>query len=177
MSVFGIVRVRRRPDSLAPLLLRAGSDLSFLLSCALLAASLVSFVPAPGDVLRTLRLAMLWFGVPALAAAMTLAASAAHRMSRDLDLRELHRLRERLYFVAALGVTVLLPSALLGMRVALMPRPGGAIAVQVVETGAWLLAAILLRGNVGDSRRAASEGDADQPADESSPERSISSIR
>lgn len=148
-----------------------------MLSCALLAASLVSFVPAPGDALRALRLAMLWFGLPLLATTMAFTASAAYRVARDVDTREIHRLRERLYFVAALGVTVLLPSALLGMRVAMMPRPGGAIAVQVVETGAWLLAACLLRGNLGDSRRPAAEGGADQRAGESGPERSISSIR
>ncbi|HLT25081.1 MAG TPA: hypothetical protein VK047_00175 [Zeimonas sp.] len=143
----------------------------------MLAASLASLTLVPGDALRALRFAMLWFGLPLLALAMTLAASAARRLARDVDAREILRLRERLYFVAALVLTVLVPSALLGLRAALVPRPGGALAVGVVEAGAWLLAAGLLWGNVGDARGLGVAGDPGQRADESASVRSMSSMR
>ena len=78
---------------------------------------------------------------------------------------------------ATLVLTVLVPSALLGARAVLMPRPGGALAVQTVEAGAWLLAACLLWGSVGDARALAEVGDADQPGAADAPDRSMSSIR
>jgi len=167
----------RRPRTWVLRALQASCETSFLLSLALLAATLVSITFVDGDSRWTLRFAMLTIGVPLLAASMTVAALVSLRAARETDMRAAHRLRERLYFVATLVLTVLVPSALLGARAVLMPRPGGLLAVQVVETVAWLLAACLLWGSVGDARALVDTGDADQPEAADAPERSMSSIR
>lgn len=177
MPGISTARAAQRPRTFVLRALRASCETSFLLSVALLAATLASMTFAHGDARWALRFAMLTIGVPLLAASMAVAALVSLRAARETDVRAVHRLRERLYFVATLVLTVLVPSALLGARAVLMPRPGGALAVHAVEAGAWLLAACLLRGSVGDARALADAGDADQPEDAGAPDRSMSSIR
>lgn len=170
-------RAAQRPRTWVLRALQASCETSFLLSIVLLAATLVSVTFVDGNTRWTLRFAMLTIGVPLLAASMTVSALVSLRAARETDVRAAHRLRERLYFVATLVLTVLVPSALLGARAVLMPRPGGTLAVQMVEAGAWLLAACLLWGSVGDARALAEGGDADQPEAADAPDRSMSSIR
>ncbi|HEY0879369.1 MAG TPA: hypothetical protein VGE10_13055 [Zeimonas sp.] len=179
MSRTSTVRSTHRSAVLAGRILRAGCEMSFTLSLALFVASAVSMGLEPGTALRAVRGAMLQFGVPLLVAAMAVAAFAALRIAHAIDAREVHRLRERLYFVAALMLTVLVPSVLLGVRAMLMPRPGGVIAVHVVEVLAWLLATWLLWGNVHDARALSFAGgrDEDQVDATRVSERSMSSIR
>lgn len=165
----------RGARGIVPRILRASCEISFVFGLALLVSSLLSIALEPGASLQSLRTAMLRFGLPLVAASMAVVAVAAHRLARFTGVRELHRLRERLYFVAALVLTVLAPSALLGARMMPMPRPG-AIAVYAVEACAWLIAAWLLRGNVDDARRLVA-GEPDQLDEARAPERSMSSIR
>lgn len=162
-------------QGIAARILRASCEISFVFGLALLAASLLSIALEPGAPLHALRTAMLRFGIPLVAASMAVIALAAHRLARFTGVRELHRLRERLYFVAALVLTVLAPSALLGMRMLPMPPPG-AVAVYAVEACAWLLAAWLLWGNASDARTLAG-GEFDQSGEARAAERSMSSIR
>jgi len=168
----------QRPRTFVLRALQAGCEMSFLLSVLLLAATLASATFVRGDVLWALRFAMLTIGVPLLVASMGVAAFFSLRAAREADVRAAHRLRERLYFVATLVLTVLVPSALLGARAVLLPRPGGALPVHAVEAGAWLLAAFLLWGSVSDARALAALAEADQPeAAADASERSMSSIR
>lgn len=165
-----------RPRTFVLRVLQASCETSFLVSVVLLAASLASTMLDPGEARWALRFAMLVIGVPLLVASMALAALVSLRAARETGLREVHRLRERLYFVGTLVFTVLVPSALLGARAVLLPRPGGALAVHAVEAGAWLLAACLLWGGVGDARALAASDD-DQPETAGASGRSMSSIR
>ncbi len=175
MPGISTARSAQRPRTFLLRALQVSCETSFLLSVALLVATLVSVIFVQGDTLWALRFAMLTIGVPLLAASMAVAAFVSLRAARETDVRAAHRLRERLYFVATLVLTVLVPSALLGARVVLVPRAGGVLAVHVVEAGAWLLAACLLWGSVGDARALAEAGDQSEVAD--APDRSMSSIR
>lgn len=177
MSGISTAHSAQQPRTFLLRVLQASCETSFLLSVALLAASLVSMVLALGDVRWSIRFAMLMIGVPLLAASMALAAFVSFRAAPEIDVREMHRLRERLYFVATLVLTVLVPSALLGVRAVLLPRPGSAAAVYAVETCAWLLAAGLLWGSVADARALAVAEDGNQPESADAPARSMSSIR
>ena len=177
MSGISTAPSAQRPRTFALRVLQASCETSFTLSVALLAAALASMALALGDVRWFIRFAMLTVGVPLLAASMALAAFVSFRVARETDVREMHRLRERLYFVATLVLTVLVPSALLGVRAVLLPRPGGALLVHAVEVGAWLLAASLLWGSVADARALAFVGDGDQPEPADASRRSMSSIR
>jgi hypothetical protein len=178
MSGVSLVSSTHRSAAPGARILRASCEASFTVSLALFVASAAAIALAPGEALRAMRTAMLHFGIPLLAISMAVAALAARRIAYETDVREVHRIRERLYFVATLVLTVLVPSALFGARTVLVPRAGGAIAVHLVEAVAWLLAAWLLWGNVGDARSRAVAGESDQLDDVAPlPERSMSSIR
>ncbi len=174
--MYGTSTVRSAPRALAAAarILCASCRISFVVALMLLAAASWSLWLAPGEPLRVVRTAMLQVGIPLLAAALVATAAAVRRVARTTEAREASRLRERLYFVATMMLTVLVPSALLGTRTMLALRPGSMI-VNAVEAFAWLLAAWLLRGNIDDARRLA-VGSSDQPGDARAPERSMSSI-
>lgn len=146
--------------------LRVSSIASSALCAALLAGSLATLTTLPGIAAYPVRVWMLQAGFPMLALAMAASALALRRLAADLD-RETRRLRERLYFVATVGVMVLLPAAVLGLRWAWGPRPGNEIAVRVVETLAMLIVALLLLRNASDARAVLAE-----PSDRADPEES-----
>ncbi len=175
MSGISHVRPARRMRTNPTRILLAACEISFAFGLALVVASLAALWLEPGPVLRTVRMAMLQFGIPLLAASMTVTAIAVRRVARDTDAREAHRLRERLYFVATLVLTVLAPSALLGARMMLVLRPGSA-AVHAVEACAWFLAAWVMWGNIDDARKLADVA-SDHVDDARVPERSMSSMR
>lgn len=175
MSGISTVRPAHRAGANATRILRAGCEMSFAFGFVLLVASSSALWLEPGAALRMLRTAMLRFGIPLLAASMALTALAVRRVARDTGAREAHRLRERLYFVATLVLTVLAPSALLGARTMLVLRPGSAV-VHAVEAGAWFLAAWLMWGNLDDARKLA-DGEPVQSDEPCVPGRSMSSIR
>lgn len=162
--------------------LRVSSIVSVTVCALLLAGSLATLTVLPGVDAWSLRMWMLQAGLPLLAAAMATSALALRRLAKTLD-RETLRLRERLYFVATVGVMVLLPAAVLGLRWAWGPRPGNELAVRVVEALAMLIVALLLLRNASDARsvgaEAAERDGAAEPADQPDdlPERSMSSIR
>jgi len=172
----GTSTARSAPRALvqATWVLCASCEISFAFALVLLVAASWSLWLEPGAALRVVRMAMLQFGIPLLVAALATAAVAARRVARSTEVREASRVRERLYFVATMMLTVLVPSALLGTRTMLALRPGSMI-VNAVEAFAWLLAAWLLWGNIDDARRLALAS-ADQPGDACPPERSMSSI-
>jgi len=172
----GTSTVRSTPCAVvnATRILSASCQASFALALALLVASAWSLWFEPGEVLRVVRTAMLQVGIPLVSATLAVAAVTARRVARATEVREALRLRERLYFVATMMLTVLAPSALLGIRTMLALRPGSMI-VNIVEAFAWLLAAWLLWGSIDDARRLA-VGSPDQPDDARAPERSMSSI-
>lgn len=130
--------------------LRISGIASAVLCAALLAGSFATLTTLPGVAAWPVRLWMLQAGFPMLALTMAASALVLRRLAAmGLD-RETRRLRERLYFVATVGVMVLLPAAVLGLRWAWGPRPGNELAVRGVEALAMLLVALLLLRNATD---------------------------
>lgn len=178
MSAISLVRVSDRQGALALQFVRALSDVSLAVCAALLIASIASIALVSPGALRPLRTGMLQFGLPLLGVFLAADVFAMRHGGLSGDARELYRLRERVCVVAALVLTVLLPSAVLGARGVLAPRPGNTLAVWLVEVLAWVLATWLLLGNAADARKLAPPARlADQADAAREPERSMSSIR
>ncbi len=138
-------------------LLRVSAIASVSVCATLLAGSLATLTTLPGVAAWPLRLWMLVAGLPLLASTMAASALALRRLAAIDFERETRRLRERLYFVATVGVMVLLPAAVLALRWASGPRPGNEIAVRVVEALAMLIVALLLLRNASDAHAALAE--------------------
>lgn len=139
----------------------------------LFVASITSMVVGSGEFTRTLRPWMLQAGLPLLAFLIAFSVMSLERVRRGCEGLDFDfvRSRERLYFIATVGVMVLLPSAVLAQRWLAAPRPGGELAIRAVEALALLIVALLLLRNQFDAREARRQ------AEESPEGRSMSSMR
>lgn len=161
----GFVRDRRY----ALRLLQATCLLAALAGAALLGAAVSAIVVDDPSSIRKLRVAMLHPGMTLLAVALAASAMVASRVARFVDDPSLRRLRERVYFVAAVAALVLAPSALLGWHWAGSAQSlAGVLAVQAMELVAMSIVLALLVRNARDALRLAAQA---RPA-----RRSISSI-
>lgn len=139
--------------SLSTRLLHTGCILCALLVAAMLAANVGAVLS--DDELKTLLLRQ-WVLTPGLFLLnlLLLAVLIVAKTLRPGGIRRLARLTERLYFVLAMTMLVLLPSAVLGWMWASRLQPiAGAIATSSVEAMAQLLVLLLMWRNALDAAR------------------------
>ncbi|MBN9427877.1 MAG: hypothetical protein J0H09_15345 [Burkholderiales bacterium] len=139
--------------SLPTRLLHTGCILCALLMAAMLAANVGAVLTQ--DELKVLLLRQ-WVLTPGLFLLnlLLLAVLILAKTLRPSGIRRLTRLTERLYFVLAMTVLVLLPSAVLGWMWASRLQPvSGAVATSSVEALAQLMVLLLMWRNALDAAR------------------------